>query len=190
MAKIKRFKNRLLFLADMAKLRRAVAYRRLERPYTRKSKYRDKTFIRAVPANRVVMFDMGNPKKKYEYTLKLISKNSLQIRDNALEAARMTSNRTLEKELGKTGYHLKIRVFPHHVLRENPIAAGAGADRFSTGMQKSFGKPIGLAAQIKEGQTIFSVSVNKNALETAKNALRKAKNKFPCGCTIVVNKNS
>lgn len=174
----------------MAKLRRAIAYRRIERPYTRKSKYRKKTFIRAAPANRVVMFDMGDPKKKYEYILYLISKDDLQIRHNALESARMTSNRALEKELGKTGYHLKIRVFPHHILRENPIAAGAGADRFSTGMQKSFGKPIGLAAQIKKGQKIFSVSVNKNNLELAKKALTKAQKKIPCSCTIVVNKNS
>ncbi len=173
----------------MAKLRKAVAYRKLERPYTRKSKYRDKTFIRAAPASRVVAFDMGDIKKKYEYTLDLISKDSLQIRHNALEAARMTSNRALEKELGKTGFHFKIRVYPHHVLRENPIAAGAGADRFSTGMQKSFGKPIGLAAQVKKGQKIFSISVNKNAVELAKKALTKAKKKFPCSCMIVVNKN-
>jgi len=174
----------------MAKLRRAVAYRRIERPYTRKSKYREKTFIRAVPTNKVVRFDMGDPKKSYDYTLNLISKDAIQIRHNALESARMTSNRTLENELGKTGFYFKIKVYPHHVLRENPIAAGAGADRFSTGMQKAFGKPTGLAAQIKKGQTIFAISVNKGSVKLAKEALRKAKNKFPCGCAIEVNKNN
>ncbi len=174
----------------MAKLRRAVAYRRIERPYTRKSKYRKKTFIRATPTNKVIRYDLGDPKKKYDYTLNLMSKEAIQIRHNALESARLTSNRTLEKQLGKTGYHLKIKVYPHHVLRENPIAAGAGADRFSTGMQKSFGKPIGLAAQIKENQTIFSLSVNKGSLKLAKEALRKAKNKFPCSCILEINKNN
>ena len=174
----------------MAKLRRAIAWRRIERPYTRKSKFRKKSFIRAAPANRVIMFDMGNPKKEYEYTLDLISKSDLQIRHNALESGRMTCNRTLEKVLGKSGYHFKIRVYPHHVLRENPIAAGAGADRFSTGMQKSFGKPVGLAAQIKTGQKIFTVSVNKGSVILAKKALTKAKNKFPCSCSILVTKNN
>ena len=129
-------------------------------------------------------------KKKYAYRLDLISKDSLQIRHNALESGRTTANRTLEKELGKVGYHLKVRVYPHHVLRENPIAAGAGADRFSTGMQKAFGKPVGLAAQVKKGQVIMSASVNKNALKLAKIALTKAKKKFPCSCTIVVNVNN
>jgi large subunit ribosomal protein L10e len=174
----------------MAKLRRAIAWRRIERPYTRKSKYRDKTFIRAAPTNKVIRFDVGDPKKSYDYTLHLISKSDIQIRHNALESARVTANRTLEKELGKMGFYMKIRVYPHHVLRENPIAAGAGADRFSTGMKKSFGKPVGLAAQIKKGQKIFSVSVNKNALKLGKDSLRKAKNKFPCSCIIEVNKNN
>ena len=173
----------------MAKLRRAIAWRRIERPYTRKSKYREKTFIRAAPTNKVVRFDMGDPKADYDYTVNLVSKSAIQIRHNAIESARMTTNRTLEKELGKIGFYFKIRVYPHHILRENPIAAGAGADRFSTGMQKAFGKPVGLAAQIKKGQTVFSVSVNKGSLTLAKDALRKAKNKFPCSFLIEVNKN-
>ena len=174
----------------MARLRPATAYAKLKRAYTRKSKYRKKSFIRATPANKIIRYDMGDPKKKYDYTLNLMSRVPIQIRHNALESARLTSNRTLEKQLGKTGYHLKIKVYPHHVLRENPIAAGAGADRFSTGMQKAFGKPIGLAAQIKKGQTIFSVSVNRGSVKLAKEALRKAKNKFPCSCTVQINKNA
>jgi len=136
------------------------------------------------------MFDMGDPKKSFEYTLNLLSKDDLQIRHNSIESARMSANRYLEKNLGKTGFQFKLRIYPHHILRENPLATGAGADRFSTGMQKAFGKPIGLAARVKKGQTICSVSVNKSAILVAKVALKKAQCKIPCGCIIEIIKNS
>ena len=169
----------------MARLRKAVAYRKLERPYTRYSKYKKMRFVRAKPVCRVVRFDMGNAQKEFEMSLHLVSKDGLQIRDNAIEAARQTANRTLEKVLGKTGYHLKIRVYPHHVLRENPLAAGAGADRMSTGMAHSFGKVIGISARVKKGQTIFSVRLNKKDIMLGKQALTRASRKFPCACTIL-----
>ena len=127
----------------MARLRKFCAYRRLERPYTRVSKFREKSFIRANPNIAIVRFDMGDPTKKFQYQLDLISKDDLQIRHNALESARMTCNRLLENQVGKKSYYLKVRVYPFHILRENPLAAGAGADRMSTGMKHSFGKPIG-----------------------------------------------
>ena len=141
------------------------------------------------PNIRVVAFETGSPKKSFKYTLRLISKDDLQIRDNALESARQTSNRLLEKGIGLGAYHLKLKPYPHHVLRENPIAAGAGADRFSTGMQKSFGKPIGVAAQIRKGQTIFKISVNKANLEIANTALTRASKKLPGSSTIQVEEN-
>ena len=83
----------------MARIRKACAYRRLERPYTRVSKFRKKSFIRANPNVKVVRFNMGSEKKKYRYTLNLISNKDIQIRDSALESARQTSNRLLEKTL-------------------------------------------------------------------------------------------
>ena len=47
------------------------------------------------------------------------------------------------------GYFFQLRIYPHHILRENPLAAGAGADRMSTGMKCAFGKPISVAARVK-----------------------------------------
>lgn len=173
----------------MAKIRKAVSYRRLERPYTRKSKYRKLSFVRASPHSKIVRFEMGEIGKKFSHTFKLISKADIQIRHDALESARQTSNRLLEKEIGKTGYFMKIRVFPHHILRENPLAAGAGADRMSTGMQRSFGKPIGIAARVKKGQILIQLDVSKEYLETAKHALKRASYKFPCKCSIEVVEN-
>jgi large subunit ribosomal protein L10e len=173
----------------MAKLRKFSGYKNIERPYTRKSKYRAKSYVRASPNHKIVRFDMGNAKKKFTYQLLLKVKDAIQIRHNAIEAARQTSNRHLDKKAGKSEYHLKIRKYPHHILRENPLASGAGADRMSTGMKKSFGKPIGVAAQFKRNDTIMSVSVEKNNIMNAKEALIRAKNKFPCSCSIEVTEN-
>lgn len=171
----------------MAKLRKFSAYRRLERPYTRKSKYREKSFVRATPTNKVIRFDMGDDKKEYDYELTLHVKTALQIRHNALESARQTANRCLEERAGKGNYWLKLRLYPHHVLRENPLASGAGADRMSTGMQKSFGKAIGIAVQLKKDQILFSVRVHKEHIAVAKDALRKIYCKLPCECAIKIN---
>ena len=174
----------------MAKLIRANAWRKLERPYTRKSKYRKKNFIKAVPQNKVVKFDMGDLKKKFEYTLLLRSKENLQIRHNALESARKSSNRILELKCGKNGYRLKIRTYPHHVLRNNPLAAGAGADRMSTGMKMSFGKSVGIAAQIRKDQAVIEVNVDKQFLEVGRNALDRCRYKFPGSYYVEEIKNS
>ena len=173
----------------MARLRKFVCYRKIERPYTRTSKYKNKSYIRMNPNLRIPAFETGTPQKKFQFTLNLISKTDLQIRDNALESAKQTSNRLLEKTIGLPSYHLKLKTYPYHVLRENPIASGAGADRFSTGMQKSFGKPIGSAAQIRKGQTVFQISVDKANLELAKTALSRASKKLPCSYTIQIAEN-
>jgi large subunit ribosomal protein L10e len=173
----------------MAKLRKAVAYRKLERPYTRKSKYRKLNFVRAVPNNLVVKYDVGNLAKTFPYVVRVKSKADIQIRHNAIEAARKSSNRVLEKALGRKGFKIKIRIYPHHILRENPLASGAGADRMSTGMKHSFGKPIGLAAQVRENQDLFNIFVDKENLAIAKTAAKRVSNKMPCSCQILVEEN-
>ncbi|MBN2459806.1 50S ribosomal protein L16 [Candidatus Woesearchaeota archaeon] len=173
----------------MAKLRKGVSYRNLERPYTRRSKYQKKNYVGASPHNLIVRYDMGELKRKFEYKLEVKSLDDLQIRHNALEAARKSSNRVLEKKTGKVGFRMKLRLFPHHILRENPLASGAGADRMSTGMAHSFGKPIGIAAQIRKGQVLFEIHVDKANIPVAKEAARRIKSKIPCRCQLVITKN-
>lgn len=170
----------------MAKLRKGVAYRRLERPYTRKSKFRSKSFVRASPNNLVVKYDMGDTKREWPWRVRLVSEAPVQLRHNALESARKTCNRLLETKLGKKGYHFRIKAFPHHVLRENPLASGAGADRMSTGMKMSFGKSIGLAAQMRKGQTILEIGCGEKQLPTAKQAAERANHKLSVGTRLVV----
>ena len=162
-----------------------MSYRHLERPYTRTSKYRKKAYIRATPNLKIVRFDVGNVQRDYEVTLQLVTKGELQMRQEAIESARLSSNRLLEKKLGKNAFHLRVRVYPHQILRENPLAAGAGADRFSTGMSHPFGKPIGIAARLRKGQPIFTLRVDKTNLKTAMLALKRAAYKLPGECMIV-----
>ncbi|MBN2454266.1 50S ribosomal protein L16 [Candidatus Woesearchaeota archaeon] len=168
----------------MAKLRRWRAYRNIERPFTRVSKFKKKSYIRMTPVRKVVRYDMGE-EGKYGYVIDLIPKKTLQIRQEAIESARQTSIRWLEKNIVKgAGFHFKIRKYPYHILRENPLAAGAGADRMSTGMQKSYGKPIGTAIQIQKGDRLFSVEVNKQFVDVARKAFSRASQKLPCSFTI------
>lgn len=174
----------------MAKLIRAVAWRRLERPFTRKSKYRKHNYVRSVPNSKIVKYNMGNLKADFPVTLLLRSKSDIQLRHNSLESARQSANRYLEKNLGRINFQFTIRVFPHHILRNNPLAAGAGADRMSTGMSRSFGKAVGIAARVKEDQPIFEVRVNKQHIKQAKDALIRAKNKLPVSCRVEVIDNT
>lgn len=165
----------------MARLRKFVGYRNWERPYTRTSKFNKKNYIRGgFPNVKIVKYEMGNIHGNYDSIVTLHSDRNLNIRHNALEAARMTSNKFLEKALGRKGYFLKIRPYPFHVMRENPLASGAGADRMSTGMKKSFGKIIGAAARVKDGQIIMEVRVPKAGVKVAKQALKRASAKFSC----------
>ena len=127
---------------------------------------------------------MGDLKAKFEYRVSLIAQAPVQIRHNALEAARVAANKVLFDALGETGYKIHLRVYPHIILRENRMIATAGADRLQEGMRRSFGKPTGRAARIKAEQSILDIYVNGNALEPAKHALRVGSTKLPVACVI------
>lgn len=160
----------------------ASMYRKLERPYTRKE------FMGGIPGSRVVHYEMGNLRDEFSVSLSLLADESCQIRHTALESARISSNRYLMNEIGRLNYNFKLRVYPHHVLRENKQATGAGADRVSDGMRRAFGKAVGTAARVSCNQKIFTVSSKPQNFFKMKNALRKASNKLPTPCTIVIDK--
>ena len=169
----------------MVRLRKFSAYQRLERPYTRVSKFSNQNYVRGgYPHSKITKFSMGNSHASFDTLLKLNVQRSMNIRNNALEAARMTSNRLLESTLGLSSYFLRVKTYPFHVLRENPLASGAGADRMSTGMQKSYGKTINSAARVREGQTVIELRINKAHLALGREALAKAGKKLPCSCRI------
>ena len=167
----------------MARIRKGVSYRKIERPYTRRSKYRAKNFVKANPNNLVVKYEMGSATKRFPWRLELVGDESVQLRHNSIEAARKSANRLLEERLNKN-FFLKLRMYPHHILRENPLASGAGADRMSTGMKMSFGKPIGIAAQCPKGKVLVELHVEEKDLATAILALKRMQYKFPMHCLI------
>ncbi|RLF35880.1 MAG: 50S ribosomal protein L16, partial [Thermoplasmata archaeon] len=90
------------------------------------------------------------------------------------EAARISANRVMEKQAGSSNYRLRIKVYPHNVIRENKQATGAGADRVSQGMRASYGKAVGTVARVKPGQVIMTIDTTKQFFVHAKNALRRA----------------
>ncbi|MBI4983027.1 50S ribosomal protein L16 [Candidatus Woesearchaeota archaeon] len=170
----------------MARLRKFVAYQRLERPYTRISKYTYKNYVRGgFPHLKLTKFEMGDSKKGFDTTLVLTACRSMNIRHNALESARMSSNRILEKTLGGN-YFFKMRVYPFHVLREHSLASGAGADRLSTGMARSYGKSVSSAARVREGQVLIEVRLDQANVKLGREALERAAKKLPCACKIIV----
>ena len=172
----------------MATLRKGKCYRHMTRPYTRRSKVKAKAYIKTVPPSKVVRYDMGDPKKNYNYELVLISREVGQIRHNAIESARQVVNRKLQEGLGQKAYCLKLLLYPHHILRENKMLSGAHADRLQTGMAHSFGRTVGLAVRAKKGKALFSVKVLTNGVEQARKALKLATPRLPGTYSIQVKK--
>jgi large subunit ribosomal protein L10e len=127
---------------------------------------------------------MGDRTAEFKYEISLFSTADVLVRHNALESARVAANKFLTNKVGKKNYNFKILVYPHHVMREHSLATGAGADRFSTGMKKAYGKPVGRAARVKNGQKLMLVRTNEENVKFAKEAMRKARHKIPCRCRI------
>ncbi len=162
----------------------ASMYRRITgQAYTRRE------YMGGVPAVRISQFDMGNLQKEsdFDVILTLRVKDRVQVRHTALEAGRIAANRVLGT-IGSNAYHLKVRAYPHVVLRENKLATGAGADRVSSGMRRAFGKTVGTAARLECNQAIYTVYVNADKVNQAKDALWRASMKVPSPCYIDVEK--
>jgi large subunit ribosomal protein L10e len=145
-------------------------------------------YMGGVPASRLTQFVIGNKTAKFPIQLSLTTNEKCQLRHNALEAARISANKALEKNIGSANYCLHIRVYPHIVIRENKQATGAGADRVSQGMRRAYGKPVGTAARVKMNQILMTLDTTEQFLAPARNALWKASMKLSPSCTINVIK--
>jgi len=176
----------------MARLRKGVCYRFLERPYTRRSRVNRLSYIKGSPQRKIPKFVMGNLNENFKYVVRLIIKDrGYQIRQEAIESGRRTALKLLDKKVGKANYLFIIRKYPHHVLREHSLATGAGADRLSRGMKLAFGKPIGLAVQIRHGNEVLcEIHTHQAFLGTVKEALRRFNTKLPVSARIVVEEKS
>lgn len=170
-------------------LRKGHCYTTRKRSYTRKSKVKSKSYIKTIPPLKIAKFVMGDisgfEKGKYGWEVALIANKDIQIRDNALESARQWAHRALEEKL-KGNFYFNVVAYPHHILRENKMLTGAGADRMQTGMSHCFGKPVGIAAQISKGNKIFLVACSKEAIPIARAILDKIRTKLPGDKSVVV----
>jgi large subunit ribosomal protein L10e len=164
----------------------ASMYREISKPpYTRRE------YVTGIPGSKVAQHNMGNLQTNpddYPVHIHLNVEEECQLRHDALEASRLSANRLLLKEIGKENYKMVLRKFPHHVLRENKQATGAGADRVSDGMRQAFGKPVGTAARINANETIFTVYCQPEDAEMVKEAFRRSYNKLSPPCRVVVEK--
>jgi large subunit ribosomal protein L10e len=130
-----------------------------------------------MPHLSLLVYNMGDPKKNYEVQYDLCSETDIQLRDNALEAARQAANKYLEKRIPNQ-YYFFVRVYPHNVIRENKMIAGAGADRLQKGMRAAFGRPTDRAARIRAGQAVFTFKSLAEHRQHIMEAIRRAKAKM------------
>ena len=159
---------------------KAKNYRQIKgQPYTRKE------YARNPPPSKIVKFTMGDTSKNFPVKAKLVALENAQVRHNALEAARIASNRHLTTNLGEN-YFLRIVPYPHSILRENKMIFGAHADRLQDGMRRAFGKPIGTAARVRTNQPVIIVGIDESSIEVAKQALARGRAKLPMPCRIVI----
>lgn len=171
-------------------LRKASSYSKKKVvPYTRISKQKKKSYIKTVPQQKIVKFEMGDKelfkKGKLPHHLFVVSTEKVQIRHNALEACRQFINKKLDREFSGQ-YFFKVIPFPHHIQRENKMLTGAGADRMQSGMQLSYGKSSGKAVIANSGTKIFFIAVlNEKAISFVRQILKKVKPKLPGKVKIV-----
>ena len=148
-----------------------VAWTRFSKTNPRRS------YIKAMPHKDLNVFRMGAMKPGYTTEFDLVCEGDIILRDNAIESARQTANKHMEKNT-PMAYYFIVRVYPHHVTRENKMISGAGADRLQKGMRQSFGRPVDRAARVNKGQPVFTIyTIDANAGH-ARAAFTKARKKL------------
>jgi len=150
---------------------------------TRGMPYVRREYISGKPQLKIARFSSGQSKENYDYKLELIVSEKIQIRHNALEAARLAANKSMA-QAGDLSFFSRLTVYPHLVLRENKMIATAGADRLQEGMRRAFGKATGLAARVKPEQSIFEAYVSRENLELAKRGFKVASSKLGCPTSV------
>ena len=164
----------------------ASMYREISKPpYTRRE------YISGIPGSKIAQHQMGDRQSDgddYPIQISLVLEEECQLRHGSIEASRLSANRYLIKELGEGNYKMVLRKFPHHVIRENKQATGAGADRVSDGMRQAFGKIVGTAARIDQGERLFTAYCDPDQADEVKEAYRRAYNKISPPCRIVIER--
>jgi large subunit ribosomal protein L10e len=149
--------------------------------YQKNKPYIKSRYCRGVPDSKIRIFDVGAKKTGVDVfpcVMHLVCDEKQQISSEALEACRVAVNRHLINSVGKENYHIRVRAHPFHVIRANKMLSCAGADRLSSGMRHSYGKPIGVAARVQIGQILLSVRAKDAHKAHVEEAIRRGKFKF------------
>lgn len=168
-------------------LRKALAYsKRHITAYTRRSKsVKHLNYIKAVPQQKIVKFNMGNLGKynsgQFKHKVNIVSCESVQIRDMSLEATRQFLNNHLTKLL-MDNYALFCKAYPHQVIRENKtFSGGSKGERVQSGMSHSFGTTMGRSAAVPKGKAIFIIAfADKKELAPIRALCKSVSPKLPC----------
>jgi len=150
--------------------------------YQQGKPYIKSRYCRGVPDPKIRIFDLGRRQAtvhEFPAVFHLVSDEKEQLSSEALEASRIVVNKYMTNLCGKDGFHARIRAHPYHVLRINKMLSCAGADRLQTGMRGAYGKPQGTVARVDIGQILISVRTKDGNIAHAKEALRRARYKFP-----------
>jgi len=179
----------------MAAIRKALAYsKRKMTPYTRKSKKKSKNYVKTVPLQKIVKFNMGNipdyNKGKFKHVIRITAEENIQVRDLALEAVRQRLHGNMTRKLTMKVYYLACRPFPHQILRDNKcFSGGSKGERVQTGMKHSFGSTMGRAAYVKKGKPIFEIFfLNEKDSKYIRALCKSAVPKLPCKTRIAYEK--
>jgi len=174
----------------MVSTRKASAYsKRIPVVNTRRSKKQQKSYIKTIPPQKIVKFNMGDyqgfEKGKYKIKIELSAGENIQIRDLALEAVRQSLNKDMTKMIQKN-FFLRVNVYPHNILRNNRIfSGGSKGERVQTGMKHSFGSSEGRAAIIKKGKSIFTVYFNgEENISRVRRFFKKVTPKLACKAVV------
>ena len=146
---------------------------------TRGMPYVRREYIAGKPQIKIARFASGQASPNYDFKVELLATEKIQIRHNALEAARLAANKRMATA-GEMSFFSILRVYPHVILRENKMIATAGADRLQEGMRRAFGKATGLAARVTPGQVLFEAFVTAGNLNLAKEGFKVASSKVGC----------
>eukprot|EP00553_Chaetoceros_curvisetus_P004597 CAMPEP_0204618666 /NCGR_PEP_ID=MMETSP0717-20131115/5237_1 /ASSEMBLY_ACC=CAM_ASM_000666 /TAXON_ID=230516 /ORGANISM="Chaetoceros curvisetus" /LENGTH=217 /DNA_ID=CAMNT_0051632455 /DNA_START=74 /DNA_END=727 /DNA_ORIENTATION=+ len=149
--------------------------------YQKNKPYIKSRYCRGVPESKIRIYDVGNKSAAvdlFPFVAHLVCDEKQQISSEALEACRVAINKYLGKHVGKENYHIRMRAHPFHVLRANKMLSCAGADRLSSGMRHSYGKPIGVSARVDIGQVLLSVRAKDQYEKFVIEAIRRGKFKF------------
>jgi ribosomal protein L16/L10AE len=178
----------------MAIQRKALAYsKRNPVVNTRKSKQQKFNYVKVVPPQKIVKFNMGNVKdyeaNMYEYSIIMSTEEPIQIRDLSLEATRQFIHKEMTKALQKN-YFLRCHPYPHNILRNNRVfSGGSKGERVQTGMSKGFGSPEGRSATLSKGKPVFSAFFSGELnIPKVRKIFKSSSPKLPCKVRIVIDR--